>query len=150
MWVYDYLECDYVWHDVCWGKDTGRKAGKIANDPSKHYPNKNEARILRRIRSQTGLSEQEIRRDYKYRKMLSEAQKQGQKPKYSPTEKFWHNLIQKACRETGLAKEHPDTLAALDCIIEDHFTRSWWRPLFTEPLPAKVVVENYGKTYKKK
>ena len=53
---------------------------KINNDPTKHYPNANEAKTLRRIMSTTGLSEEQVRLHPQYRKELSLAQKEGQKP----------------------------------------------------------------------
>ena len=40
-----------------------------------HYANKKEAKTLRRIMSQTGLTESEVRAIKKYRIMLSEAQR---------------------------------------------------------------------------
>jgi hypothetical protein len=39
-----------------------------------HYPAKKEAKVLRRIMSQTGLTEAEVRSRKKYRKMLSDTQ----------------------------------------------------------------------------
>ena len=150
MWVYDFVTGEYEWEESFWGK-MGRKAGKIVNDPTKHYPNKNEGRLLRQIMSSTGLSEEEVRQHKKYRKMLSEAQKSGEERKYNVVEKFYHDLIKKACRETGLAKEHPNTLTALDIIIEEYFKKKiFYKRWFMEQIPAKAVVEKYGKTYKKK
>lgn len=101
-------------------KRTG-KAAKIANDPTKHYPSKNEAHVLRQIMSKTGLTEDEVRSDIKYRRILAEAQKDNQKAKRSKTEKFFNNLIKKACRQTKLAKEHPITIEALQKIIDNTY-----------------------------
>ena len=98
-------------HDVyC----ANKKKEKIKADDSKHYPNKNEAALLRKLKAETGLSEEEIRSIHKYRVMLSDAQKMGNKSKFSSKEKFYRNLIKDACKTTGLAKEHPDTLTELD------------------------------------
>ena len=57
------------------------KRRKIKNDPTKHYPNKNEAKLLRKLKAKTGLSEEEIRSHKKYRKMLADARESGHKPK---------------------------------------------------------------------
>ena len=38
---------------------SGKKVAKILHDPTKHYPNKMEAKTLRRIMSETGLTEEE-------------------------------------------------------------------------------------------
>jgi hypothetical protein len=47
----------------------------IAHD-APHAPNKNEAKMLRRLQAQTGLNEKELRACKKYRRALSDAQKQ--------------------------------------------------------------------------
>ena len=41
--------------------------------PEKHLPGKKEAQLLRRLMSETGMNEEEIRGHYKYRVMLSNA-----------------------------------------------------------------------------
>lgn len=138
---------DSYWVDNNPRFDT-RKSAKIAHDPTKHYPNKNEARLLRKIKSITGMTEEEICSHPKYRIMLSEAQKEGQKPKRTHQEKFYHWLIKRACRKTGLVKEHPETIKVLDEIIIETFDRSFVYGTWYEKLTAKKVVELYGKTYK--
>ena len=125
----------------------GKKAEKIRNDSTKHYPNKDEAQELRKIMASTGLSEEEVRQDKKYRKMLSDAQKAGQKAKRTETERFYHKLIKEACKKTGLAPQHPDTLKALDEIIKERQGRSWGRRFFrNENLKsANAIVKYYAK-----
>jgi hypothetical protein len=123
---------------------SARKEGKIANDPTKHYPNKDEAALLRKIKSDTGLSEEEIRSHKKYRVMLSEAQKRGREPKFGARQRrFYTWKLKQACRETGLAKEHPDTIAALQRILNN--SMGWGVALlFTPMLTAKEVVARYS------
>ena len=127
------------------------KQDKIRRDDTIHYPNKDEARLLRRIKSMTGLSEKEIRQHHRYRKMLSDAAKRGQRPKYvSSEEKFYKDLIKKACQDTGLVPQHPDTLVVLQCLIEERWDRYsvWYKPLWmlrTTPLKAEKAVELYAK-----
>jgi len=126
--------------------NAGSKAEKIRKDPTKHYPNKDEAEELRKIMASTGLSEKEIRENPTYRKMLSEAQKAGQKAKRTETEKFYKKLIKEACKKTGLAPQHPETLKALDEIIKERNGRSWGRRFFLYQVPsAKTVVKQYAK-----
>ena len=91
----------------------GKKAEKIRKDNTKHYPNKDETKELRKIMRSTGLSEKEVREDKKYRKMLSDAQKSGQKSKHTLQEKWCYMIAKKACRITGLPREHPETIKAL-------------------------------------
>jgi len=126
---------------------TARKVKKIANDPTKHYPNKDEAQELRKIMSSTGLNEEEVRADKKYRKQLSEAQKAGQKAKRTEAENFYHKIIKEACKITGLAPQHPDTLDALDIIIKEREGRSWGRRFFLyhNLKSAKTIVKQYAK-----
>jgi hypothetical protein len=126
---------------------TARKAAKIANDPTKHYPNKDEAQALRKIMSSTGLTEEEVRTDKKYRKELSDAQKDGQKAKRTELERFYQKLIKEACKTTGFAPQHPDTLTALDIIIKERQGRSWGRRFFLEQnlKSAAAVVKQYAK-----
>lgn len=116
-------------------------------DPTKHYPNKDEAQMLRKIMSTTGLTEEEVRTDVKYRKMLSSAQKMGQKAKRSREDKFYSDLIKQACKQTKLAKEHPETIKVLQEIIDDRFkygfvffprgVYSWKKPI------AKQLIKQY-------
>lgn len=44
---------------------------------NKHIPNKNEGSMLRKIMSQTGLTEKQVRSKYIYRVMLADASKKG-------------------------------------------------------------------------
>lgn len=143
-WIWDDIEGDYV----CKDGQYGRKSTMIEHDSSKHYPNKNEARKLREIMSSTGLSEKEVRSSKKYCKMLSDAQKEGQKAKRTNKERFYYLLIKRACQDTGLAKEHPDTLTVLEILIEKRFKDSMCISSKYDKLSAKKVVELYGKKKK--
>jgi hypothetical protein len=127
----------------------GKKQKRIKGNDTIHYPNQDETRALRRIMSQTGLSAEEVRSHRKYRKLLSEAAKEGLKPKRNSMEKFYQNLIKKACRDTGLVPQHPDTLVTLQSLIDDNFSRSWgWRTWMFgnhNPLKAETAVKHYAK-----
>jgi len=126
-----------------------KKAEKIRKDPSKHYPNKDEAQELRKIMASTGLSEEEVRQDKKYRKMLSDAQKAGQKAKRGVATKWYQLQIKKACRQTKLAPQHPETLKALDEILKDANPRwlrhSLWMFGGNHIMSAEKAVKIYGK-----
>ena len=73
-----------------------------------HMPNKNEAKVLRRIMSESGLSEKEVREHKKYRKELSTAQK----PKTNRQShlKGYLHILKSVTRELKLPKEHPDVI----------------------------------------
>lgn len=125
-----------------------KKAKKIRNDSSKHYPNKDEAKLLRKIMSETGLTEEQVRDNATYRKELSNAQKEGRKALRSKTTKRFQALIKKACQKTGLAPQHPDTIKALEVILEDtkmHMNRYWLLPDSYNNMTAKRIIELYAK-----
>lgn len=68
---YDY---DYWYRDRDW-KQTNEAYKRKRSKPGKHVPNKLEAKVLRKLMSETGLTETELREIPKHRKELSEAQK---------------------------------------------------------------------------
>lgn len=125
-----------------------KKSNKIQKDNTKHYPNQDEAKLLRKIMSNTGLNEQEVRSIKKYRVMLSDAQKLGQKPKRSAVKKWYQKRIKEACKITGLAPQHPDTIKVLDEILENRkflWNRPWYLFGYNSNLNAKTVVRDYAK-----
>ena len=148
-------EDDTYYDDGNIRRNSQRKTRRIANDPSRHYPNANEAKALRRIMSRTGLNEEQVRLHPQYRKELSEAQKEGQKPKRTDAERWCHDIIKVACRETGLAKEHPKTIEVIDRILAERKIGSWGvrhaflLSCYNPPENAKVLLERYGIAYKK-
>jgi hypothetical protein len=124
----------------------GKKAEKIRRNLTKHYPNKDEARELRKIMASTGLSEEEIRQDPKYRKQLSEAQKDGQKRKRDQITKWYQKMIKKACRQTKLVPQHPETLKVLDELLKNTNLR-WYMRLYSnhQPMSAENAVKQFAK-----
>lgn len=128
-------------------KTFSKKSNKIQKDNTKHYPNKDEASLLRKIITETGLSEEEVRDIKKYRVMLSDAQKQGQKPKRSEAKKHYQNMIKDACKQTGLVPQHPDTLKVLDEMLASGskygYRRRWW--MISSNPTAKTIVRDYAK-----
>lgn len=125
-----------------------KKLVKIENDPTKHYPNKNEGDVLRKIMAETKLTEEEVRDIKKYRKMLSDASKSGEKEKSNPVVKWYRGKIKDACKITGLAPQHPKTIIELQKIL-DRTQRMPFRIMIrtwsTNILKAKTVVRDYAK-----
>ena len=121
------------------------KLAKIANDPTKHYPNKNESTLLRKIKSKTGLSEEEIRDIKKYRKMLADASKSSEKSELSASEKYYRNCIKDACKKTGLVPQHPETLKVLEEINnnKNRLYMPWF--LYFNNESANSIVRKYAK-----
>jgi hypothetical protein len=124
-----------------------KKAAKIRRDPTKHYPNKDEAALLRKIMAETGLNEDEVRSDRHYCVLLSEAQKAGQKAKRGVVTKWYQLQIKKACRQTKLAPQHPETLKVLAEILKGANPR-WLRysyPGTHNIMSAEKAVKTYAK-----
>jgi hypothetical protein len=74
--------------------------------------NRDEGKVMRRLRNETGLSEEEIRAVKKYRIMLSEAQVEGTKPKLTQLEKARKEVMRYVCDKLQLSREHPDVIEA--------------------------------------
>lgn len=88
------------WDDPSW---VGGELLPVPAGP--HAPNSNEARVLRRLMSQTGLSEAELREHKCYRVALSEAQVQrGTK---TPVQRAALKVRKRVTQELQLPREHP-------------------------------------------
>jgi transcription initiation factor TFIIIB Brf1 subunit/transcription initiation factor TFIIB len=91
-----------------------------------HYAAKDEAKLLRRIMSQTGLTEAEVRDRKKYRVMLSETQKQNGWGSSNRPLKEAKKLLKSITKELKLAKEHPKVAEKFyDTLKEIRSGRGW-------------------------
>lgn len=93
-----------------------RERKRYAKD-GEHIPNKNEAKLLRKLMSDTGLSEEQLRSHKTYRVMLSNAQKV--KPKLGQRAKAVRDVTKKITKRLKLAKEHP--------LVQAEFKKEWDR-----------------------
>jgi hypothetical protein len=82
-----------------------------------HIANKKESALLRKLMSETGKTEEEIRAIYKYRKALSEAAKVKVISDQEKQDKYVKNVIKRACARRGFWPNHPDSLEALKQIL---------------------------------
>lgn len=89
-----------------------------------HVPNKNEAQVLRRLMSQTGLTEPELRERKTYRIILSEAQQARGTKTRAHRLAAW--VLRHVTRELVLPKEHPSVKAAFR-IEWDSQIKTWRR-----------------------
>ena len=105
------------WYDNWDAPNYDHGSRNINVDPSIHIMNKNESKMLRKLKKSTGMSEEDIRSFKKYRIMLSEAQKSDQKSFLSKRDKAIRDLMKRVTKELKLAKEHPDCVA--------RFTHLW-------------------------
>jgi len=97
--------------DLYDGNFYSKRRIRKANAPvGVHIPNKRESTMLRKLMSDTGLTEKELREDKKYRKILSEAQKVPT-TKRTQEQKFVDDFMKNITRELKLAKEHPKVKA---------------------------------------
>ena len=97
--------------------DYGSKNRGVPRDI--HVMNKNEAKVMRRLKNETKLSEGEIRKVKKYRIMLSEAQKEGQNAKRTKIQKVRDAVMKDVCRKLKLPKEHPN--------VQKAYVEEWMR-----------------------
>jgi len=116
--------------------DYGSKNRGVPRDI--HVMNKDEAKVMRRLKNETGLSEEEIRKVKKYRVMLSEAQKEGQKAKRTKIQKVRDKVMKDVCRKLKLPKEHPDVQKEyVEEWIRRRDKRGWGRNIYKEHEPFK-------------
>lgn len=95
--------------------DGFHSAGQLP--PGPHAPAKAEARLLRRLCSTTGLTEEQVREHKTYRRMLAEATK----PKQGRGEHYRRAVrVRKAvAAKTGLHPLHPEFLPAFEAAWND-------------------------------
>lgn len=110
-----------------------RDKRKKTASPDKHISDKNEARVLRKIMSQTGMTESEIRSIPKYRSILSKSEKRvidiDLQNSNHRTYKFLEKLMKNVTRDLKLPKEHPSVVAEFKKRVEDN-KNNWSRYSF--------------------
>ena len=85
-----------------------------------HIMNKDESKVLRRLMSEIGMTEEEVRTHKKYRKMLSDAQVKGQKRLRSRNQKLKDMVMKDITRELKLSKEHPKVIERYKVAIKGY------------------------------
>lgn len=113
--------------------------------PGVHIPNSNEGKLLRKIMSETGLTEIEIRQRKIYRKQLADVRKAGETPKTSlnEDEKQAKRFLKMVLRELKLPKEHPKVQEALIKKIEELNLRGWYYKINIQNVNINKVIKNY-------
>ncbi len=107
-------------------------------DLTKHYPNRNESKLLRKLMSQTGLSEKELREHKKYRGMLSRSQKaQGSKDR---TQRLGLRILKNVLQKLKLPKEHPLVLEELNKELE-RIDYIGWRRIELKQIGAHTILQ---------
>lgn len=108
-----------------YGGDIPRSRRKLACMLNgKHFVNKNEAKALRKLKQKTGLTEEQIRLDTDYRKILSSAQDKGEQSTLNRKEKVEKRVMKKITIELKLAKEHPDCVGLFRKRMEEYRRRN--------------------------
>jgi hypothetical protein len=87
--------------------DKRYKLKRLPKNESIHIPDKKESEILRKIMSDTGLYEEEVRQIPKYKWILARAEQQNQSPKRTTKQKELDKIMKSVTRDLKLAKEHP-------------------------------------------
>lgn len=86
--------------------------------PGIHIMNQNEKKALRKLKKETGLSEEEIRKVQKYRIILSEAQKE--KGVKNELDNKIVNVVKRITKQTKLPVQHPEFKTVLKDYIEKY------------------------------
>lgn len=98
-----------------------KKSAKIAHNPTRHYPGKTEAAIVRKIRARTGLTEKEIRKSKELRAEIANAIK---RPPYLTRTQLemasLKRIVKQACKITKLATLHPVTLKIIEELVKNY------------------------------
>lgn len=136
------FEDDNYWNDDYVPE---HRSKKLNAPPGVHIMNKHEKEALRKLKAETGLTEEELRKEKKYRKILSDAQKvQGTK---TPYERRVIYFVKNITRELKLPLEHP---IVIERIKEKILTsRSLKKPI-TRDYPSVDEVISIYKDSKKK
>ncbi len=121
MWIFNHQICDYEW--IEWQNP------KKSLPPNVHQMNSDESRLLRKLMSETGMSEKEIRAIKKYRKLLSDAQKSGEIQKSTERQKYIKMVMKIATKELKLAKEHPLVIERFNQLMDER-RKSPYYPYF--------------------
>jgi hypothetical protein len=113
--IWDSELCDYVYEGL----------KRLPSGP--HAPGGKEAKLLRRLMSETGLAEDQLREHKKYRVMLSEAQKSESKSSglmSARRRRREERIVKNICRNNpGKPKEHPEMQKEIQAALEEH--RRW-------------------------
>jgi hypothetical protein len=111
-------ELDYEYYQPSYNMGWKYSLGKTGP----HIPNKDEAKLLRRIMSETNMSEDEVRGIKKYRKLLSDESKKGSKYKGGRFFGIKHSvesLWKMVTKRTGLVREHPVSKYVFNKLLGD-------------------------------
>jgi hypothetical protein len=87
--------------------DKRYKIKRLPENEGIHIPDKKECKTLRKIMSESGLTEKEIRNIPKYKWLLARSEQQNQYPKRTEKQKLLDKIMKTVTRELKLAKEHP-------------------------------------------
>lgn len=122
------------YYDDDYYQSSRHRSKNIDIPPGIHIMNKNEKTALRKLKKETGLSEEEIRKEKKYRKILSDAQvERGSKDDY---DRKIISIVKYSTRETKLPLEHPKTKEKIKESIEKPHRR--WG-ICDKPSVEKVI-----------
>jgi ABC-type branched-subunit amino acid transport system substrate-binding protein len=110
------------WERTCDWEDPSYVGGELTPiPPGPHAPNGNEAKVLRRLMAQTGLTESQLREHKCYRVQLSLAQKAcGAK---NELQRLALRVRKTVTRELQLPREHPQVKEAFVAAWQDRGSR---------------------------
>lgn len=122
---YDDIYEDYPQRDG-WSKNIHAPKGV-------HIMNKNERKALNKLKCETGLTEEELRKEKPFRKALSEAQK-AKGPK-TETDRRIISIVKSATTELKLAVDHP---LVKEKILKNISKSRYWS-IYAMPSVAEII-----------
>jgi hypothetical protein len=133
--------------DEYWDEYYPEHRSKNINAPAGvHIMNKNESKMLRKLMSETGLTEVELRKEKKYRKMLSDAQKeQGNKNRFF---RRAERMLKSVTKELKLPNEHPLVIEEFGKRLSDSRLSPSWISYF--PSNPKWLIKSIESNKKSK
>lgn len=97
-----------------------KKKSRIEASGGKHIPNKKEAKEIRKAKSQTGKTEEELRKEKYYRKLFSDAAKVEFSNRGIYDRKY-KRLCKRVRSITGFSNFHPESIKELDKIVNQGY-----------------------------
>lgn len=113
-----------------------KKKLKISKNPDKHIPNQRESAAIRKAMSETGKTEKELREDYYYRKLFSEAGKVKVLDLDQKIDRYYKRICQKARKKTGFGNSHNLSKKELEGRLKYRNPKGY---------SIETVLEKYGK-----
>ncbi len=114
-----------------------KKQRKVSKNPDKHIPNQKESEAIRKACAETGRSEDDLRRDYHYRKLFAEASKVKILDHDEKIDKYYKRICQLARKKSGFGNSHENSIKELEVYLKRKNPKGY---------SIESVLSKYGKS----